>query len=225
MNLMQYLSVGGALESPREKQFSRRIGSKKSESAEAASRASNRSESVVLVEPSRTDADQSEFGFIEPLEIDRESQSPGNHLELKQDEAKPQASEQVEVHSRITPTRVRVVRNDLVGSDIALRESDGVDAFRPSLIAEEPKRTSFFSRLKNRFGVLDRMSRWVGLQTGSADSVRPVAAVKETPETVEGMSTEEFKEAIELAKNYKTDVYVNGRVAWSYSEYSEKVNA
>ena len=225
MNLMQYLSVGGALESPREKQFSRRIGSKKSESAEAASRASNRSESVVFVEPSRIDADQSEFGFIEPLEIDRESPSPGNHLELKQDEAKPQTSEHVEVHSRITPTRVRVVRNDLVGSDITLRESDGVDAFRPSLIAEEPQRTSFFSRLKNRFGVLDRMSRWVGLQTGSAASVRPVAAVKETPETVEGMSTEEFKEAIELAKNYKTDVYVNGRVAWSYSEYSEKVNA
>ena len=29
MNLMQYLSVGGALESPREKHFSRRIGNRK----------------------------------------------------------------------------------------------------------------------------------------------------------------------------------------------------
>jgi len=225
MNLMQYLSVGGALESPGEKQFSRRIGSKKSESAEAESRASDRSESMVLVEPSRIDANQGEFGFIEPLEIDRGPQSPGNHLELKQEEAKPQPSEQVEVHSRITLTSLRVVRNDLVGSDIALRESDGVDAFRPSLIAEEPQRTSFFGRLKNRFGVLDRMSRRVGLPTGSAVSVRPVTAVKETLETVEGMSSEEFKEAIELAKNYKTDVFVNGRVAWSYSEYSEKVKA
>ena len=146
MNLMQYLSVGGALESPREKHFSRRIGSKKSEPAAVAARALQ-PEPVVMVEPSRIDDDQGEFGFIEPLEIDRSSQSPGNHLELKQEEAKPKAEEQVEVHSRITPTRVRVVRNDLVGSDIALRANTGVDSFRPSLIAEEPQRNSFFSRM------------------------------------------------------------------------------
>ena len=222
MNLMQYLSVGGALESPREKHFSRRIGSKKSEPAAVAARALQ-PEPVVMVEPSRIDDDQGEFGFIEPLEIDRSSQSPGNHLELKQEEAKPKAEEQVEVHSRITPTRVRVVRNDLVGSDIALRANTGVDSFRPSLIAEEPQRNSFFSRMKNRFGILDRMSRLVGMPSGGEVSVRPVAPVSED-EAVEGMSREEFQEAIELARGYKTDVYVNGRVAWSYAENAEKEN-
>ena len=222
MNLMQYLSVGGALESPREKHFSRRIGSKKSEPAAVAARALQ-PEPVVMVEPSRIDDDQGEFGFIEPLEIDRSSQSPGNHLELKQEEAKPKAEEQVEVHSRITPTRVRVVRNDLVGSDIALRANTGVDSFRPSLIAEEPQRNSFFSRMKNRFGILDRMSRLGGMPSGGEVSVRPVAPVSED-EAVEGMSREEFQEAIELARDYKTDVYVNGRVAWSYAENAEKEN-
>ena len=222
MNLMQYLSVGGALESPREKHFSRRIGSKKSEPAAVAARALQ-PEPVVMVEPSRIDDDQGEFGFIEPLEIDRSSQSPGNHLELKQEEAKPKAEEQVEVHSRITPTRVRVVRNDLVGSDIALRANTGVDSFRPSLIAEEPQRNSFFSRMKNRFGILDRMSRLVGMPSGGEVSVRPGAPVSED-EAVEGMSREEFQEAIELARDYKTDVYVNGRVAWSYAENAEKEN-
>ena len=222
MNLMQYLSVGGALESPREKHFSRRIGSKKSEPAAVAARALQ-AEPVVMVEPSQIDDDQGEFGFIEPLEIDRSSQSPGNHLELKQEEAKPKAEEQVEVHSRITPTRVRVVRNDLVGSDIALRANTGVDSFRPSLIAEEPQRNSFFSRMKNRFGILDRMSRLVGMPSGGEVSVRPVAPVSED-EAVEGMSRKEFQQAIELARDYKTDVYVNGRVAWSYAENAEKEN-
>ena len=69
MNLMQYLSVGGALESPREKHFSRRIGSKKSEPADAVARESARMEPVILVEPSRLEDDQGEFGFIEPLDI------------------------------------------------------------------------------------------------------------------------------------------------------------
>ena len=224
MNLMQYLSVGGALESPREKHFSRRIGSKKSEPAEAVARESARMEPVIQVEPSRLEDDQGEFGFIEPLEIDRSSQAPGNHLDLKQEEAKPKADEQVEVHSRITPTRVRVVRNDLVGSDIALRESTGVDSFRPSLIAEEPQRTSFFDRMKNRFGILSRMTRFVGLPKGGATKVRPVAAATGETESVEGMSPEEFQEAIELARDYKTDVYVNGQVAWSYAENAEKAN-
>jgi len=221
MNLMQYLSVGGALESPREKHFSRRIGSKKSEPAEVVAREQVRSEPVVTVEPSRIDDDQGEFGFIEPLEIDRSSQTPCNHLELEQEEDKPKAEEQVEIHSRITPTRVRVVRNDLVGSDIALRESTGVDSFQPSLIAEEPQRNSFFTRLKNRFGILGRMSRLVGMHSGvvSVPPVSPVAA-----DSVEGMSREEFQEAIELARDYKTDVYVNGKVAWSYAENVEKEN-
>jgi hypothetical protein len=31
--------------------------------------------------------------------------------------------------------------------------------------------------------------------------------------------------AIEMAKDYKTDVYVDGRVAWSYKEYASRVEA
>ena len=33
----------------------------------------------------------------------------------------------------------------------------------------------------------------------------------------------ELEEAIEMAKDYKTDVYVDGRVAWSYKEYASRV--
>mgnify|MGYP003326894500 CR=1 FL=1 len=33
----------------------------------------------------------------------------------------------------------------------------------------------------------------------------------------------ELDEAIELAKDYKTDVYVDGRVVWSYKEYASSV--
>ena len=102
-----------------------------------------------------------------------------------------------------------------------MRESTGVDSFKPSLIAEEPQRNSFFTRLKNRFGILDRMSRLVGMQSGEV-SVRPVPPAAADP--VEGMSREEFQEAIELARDYKTDVYVNGKVAWSYAENAEKAN-
>ena len=32
----------------------------------------------------------------------------------------------------------------------------------------------------------------------------------------------EFQDAIELAKDYKTDVVVNGKVAWLYSDCAEK---
>ena len=34
-----------------------------------------------------------------------------------------------------------------------------------------------------------------------------------------------INEAIEMAKSYKTDVYVDGRVAWSYKEYASRVEA
>tara|TARA_B100001765_G_scaffold86848_1_gene53191 strand:- start:727 stop:876 length:150 start_codon:yes stop_codon:yes gene_type:complete len=37
------------------------------------------------------------------------------------------------------------------------------------------------------------------------------------------MSSTELDEAIEMAKDYKTDVYVDGRVAWSYEEYASIV--
>ena len=37
------------------------------------------------------------------------------------------------------------------------------------------------------------------------------------------MNSTELDEAIEMAKDYKTDVYVDGRVAWSYEEYASIV--
>ncbi len=208
MNLMQYLSVGGALEAPREKKFSRRIGNKDGEASEA-----DRSKTIVLVDPSHTNSDQGEFGFIEPLEIDRSSSSSCNHLELNSEESEPQSSYQLSVESRITPSRVRVVRNDLVSSDIA---------FRSSLIAEEPKRTPFFTRLRNRFSLLDQIIRLLGITKISTTSVGRVS-FKDDFEQTEEMKNDEFHDAIELAKDYKTDVYINGQVAWRYSEYSEKL--
>ncbi len=208
MNLMQYLSVGGALESPRERKTSRRIGYNDSDSAS--------SKPIFFTEPSRINDDQGEFGFIEPLEIDRLSQSPGNHLDLKKEESKSKPSEQMEIQSRITPTRLSVVRNDLVSSDIA---------FRSSLISEEPQRTSFFNRLRNRFIMLDKVIRLVGISKSISSIVRPVVPVSGGSAQVDSMRGEEFQDSVELAKSYKTDVFVNGKVAWSYSDYAEKVKA
>ena len=37
------------------------------------------------------------------------------------------------------------------------------------------------------------------------------------------MNATELDEAIEMAKDYKTDVYVDGKVAWSYEEYASSV--
>ena len=85
MNLMQYLSVSGALESPRERKNSRRIGYNDSDSFN--------SKPISLTEVSRVNNNQGEFGFIEPLEIDRHSQSPGNHLGLSKEESKAQSIE------------------------------------------------------------------------------------------------------------------------------------
>ena len=75
--------------------------------------------------------------------IEPKTSGQGNHLDLGQVEAKPRARDQVEVYSRISPTRVRVVRNDLEGSDLAVRAGECVSEFRPSLIAEEPMRSSW----------------------------------------------------------------------------------
>jgi len=208
MNLMQYLSVGGALESPRERKNSRRIGYNDGDSVS--------SKPISLTEPFRTNDNQGEFGFIEPLEIDRLSQSPGNHLDLKKEESKSQSSDQMEIQSRITPTRLSVVRNDLVASDIA---------FRSSLISEEPQRTSFFNRLRNRFSMLDQVIRLVGISRSSSSNVRPVVPTSDSSEQVDSLRDEEFQDAVELAKSYKTDVFVNGKVAWSYCDYKEKMKA
>ncbi len=208
MNLMQYLSVGGALESPRERKNSRRIGYNDGDSAS--------SKGIFFSETSRANDDQSEFGFIEPLEIDRLSQSPGNHLDLEKEESKSQSIQQMEIQSRITPTRLSVVRNDLVSSDIAFR-------FRSSLISEEPQRTSFFNRLRNRFSMLNKVIRLVGIPKSTTSIVRPVVPVSDSPAQVDGMRDEGLQDAVELAKSYKTDVLVNGKVAWSYSDYAEKV--
>ena len=208
MNLMQYLSVGGALESPRERKNSRRIGYNDGDSS--------CSKEIFFSETSRVNDDQSEFGFIEPLEIERLSQSPGNHLDLKKEESKSQSIQQMEIQSRITPTRLSVVRNDLVSSDIAFR-------FRSSLISEEPQRTSFFNRLRNRFSMLNKVIRLVGIPKSTSSIVSPVVPVSDSSAQVDGMRDEGLQDAVELAKSYKTDVLVNGKVAWSYSDYAEKV--
>ena len=208
MNLMQYLSVGGALESPSERKNSRRIGYNDGNSSS--------SKEIFFSETSRVNDDQSEFGFIEPLEIERLSQSPSNHLDLKKEESKSQPIQQMEIQSRITPTRLSVVRNDLVSSDIAFR-------FRSSLISEEPQRTSFFNRLRNRFSMLNKVIRLVGIPKSSTSIMSPVAPVSDSSAQVDGMNDEGLQDAVELAKSYKTDVLVNGKVAWRYSEYAEKV--
>ena len=161
MNLMQYLSVGGTLEGPREKFLSRRIGHSQEGLADEGGGELAHPEPVALVRPAVRGSGQGEFGFLEPLEIEPKPSGPGNHLDLGQAEAKPQARNQVEVYSRISPSRVRVVRNDLAGSDLALRAGEGVEQFRPSLIAEEPSRSSWSERMRGRFESLNQVSRWV----------------------------------------------------------------
>ena len=121
MNLMQYLSVGGTLEGPREKFLSRRIGHSQEGLADEEGGEFAHPESKALVRPAVQDLGQGEFGFLELPEIESKPSGPGNHLDLRQEEAKPQDREQIEVYSRISPSRVRVVRNNLTGSDLAVR--------------------------------------------------------------------------------------------------------
>ena len=204
MNLMQYLSVGGALESPWERKSSRRIGYNDG--------GLTSSKPIHFTGSDQINDGQSEFGFIDPSEVDRSSQLPSNHLDLNHKESKPQPCDHMKVQSRITPTRLNVVRNDLLGSDIALK---------PSLISEEPQRTSFFRRLRNRFNMLDQFIRLVGRIFRSSNSVVPKTEAGRT-EKLEGANDKEFQDAIELAKDYKTDVVVNGKVAWLYSDCVEK---
>jgi hypothetical protein len=161
MNLMQYLSVGGTLEGPREKFLSRRIGNSQEGFTGGGGGELAHPEPVALIQPTAEESGQGEFGFLEPLVIEPKTSGPGNHLDLGQAEAKPRARDQVEVYSRISPTRVRVVRNDLEGSDLAVRAGECVSEFRPSLIAEEPMRSSWAERMRGRFASLNQVSRFV----------------------------------------------------------------
>ncbi|MBC8243244.1 MAG: hypothetical protein H8E20_02520 [Verrucomicrobia bacterium] len=240
MNLMQYLAVGGTLEGPREKFLSRRIGnSQESYFGEGGGELAH-PEPVALSEPAAREAGQGEFGFLDPLVIEPKPSGPGNHLALGQAEARPRDRDQVEVYSRISPARVRVVRNDLAGSDLALRASEGVEQFRPSLIAEAPSRSSWPERMRGRFASLNRVSRWVsrrswrwllafksfwpaGIMAGASAGRLKAAREKVAAEPSVQTTSTELEEAIEMAKDYKTDVYVDGRVAWSYDEYASSV--
>ena len=240
MNLMQYLSIGGTLEGPREKFLSRRIGNSQEGFAGGGCGELAHPEPVALIQPTAGESGQGEFGFLEPLVIEPKTSRPGNHLDLGQAEAKPRARDQVEVYSRISPTRVRVVRNDLEGSDLAVRAGECVSQFRPSLIAEEPMRSSWAERMRGRFASLNQVSRFVsrrswrwllafksfwsaGIMAGA--SVGALAAAPKKVAEAEPAQTNatELDEAIEMAKDYKTDVYVDGRVAWSYKEYASRV--
>ena len=161
-------------------------------------------------------------------------------MDLGQAEARPRDRDQVEVYSRISPSRVRVVRNDLAGSDLAVRAGEGVEQFRPSLIAEEPSRSSWFERMRARFELLNQVSRWMsrrswrwllafksfwpaGIMAGASVGAQKVASEKVEEDTLAEINSTELDEAIEMAKDYKTDVYVDGRVAWSYEEYASSV--
>jgi len=240
MNLMQYLSVGGTLEGPREKFLSRRIGNSQEGFTGGGGGELAHPESMALIQPTAEESGQGEFGFLEPLVIEPKTSGQGNHLDLGQVEAKPRARDQVEVYSRISPTRVRVMRNDLEGSDLAVRAGECVNQFRPSIIAEEPMRSSWAERVRGRFASMNQVSRLVsrrswrwllsfksfwptGIMAGvSVDTLKaapPKVTEAESPQT----NSAELDEAIEMAKDYKTDVYVDGRVAWSYKEYASRV--
>ena len=240
MNLMQYLSVGGTLEGPREKFLSRRIGNSQEGFTGGGGGELAHPESMALIQPTAEESGQGEFGFLEPLVIEPKTSGQGNHLDLGQVEAKPRARDQVEVYSRISPTRVRVMRNDLEGSDLAVRAGECVSQFRPSIIAEEPMRSSWAERVRGRFASMNQVSRLVsrrswrwllsfksfwptGIMAGaSVDTLKaapPKVTEAESPQT----NSAELDEAIEMAKDYKTDVYVDGRVAWSYKEYASRV--
>ena len=240
MNLMQYLSVSGTLEGPREKFLSRRIGNSQEEFTGGGGGELAHPEPVALPEPAARETGQGEFGFVDPLVIEPKPSGPGNHLALGQAEAKPRDRDQVDVYSRISPARVRVVRNDLAGSDLAVRAGEGVEQFRPSLIAEEPSKSRWSERLCGRLESLNRVSRWmsrrswrwllaiksfwpVGIMAGVSAGALKVAPEKVAEDSPAQMSATELDEAIELAKYYKTDVYVDGRVVWSYKEYASSV--
>ena len=103
MNLMQYLSVGGTLEGPREKFLSRRIGNSQEGFTGGGGGELAHPESMALIQPTAEESGQGEFGFLEPLVIETKTSGQGNHLDLGQVEAKPRARDQV----RCTAASVR----------------------------------------------------------------------------------------------------------------------
>jgi len=64
MNLMQYLSVGGTLEGPREKFLSRRIGNSQEGFAGGGCGELAHPEPVALIQPTAGESGQGEFGFL-----------------------------------------------------------------------------------------------------------------------------------------------------------------
>ena len=236
MNLMQFLSVSGTLEGPREKFLSRRIGRNQDERVELRGMELANPEPAVMGKQPL--AGQGEFGFFEPIEVESKPICTDNHLGLGQVEVKPKARDHVEVYSRLSPVRVRVVRNDLAGSDLVIQAEEGVDQFRPSLISEDPLRSSWSERVRGRFKFLERISRWVSRRLWrwllAFKSFWPVGvlasisrpALNVVPEPVAKPDTNkaaELEESIEVAKDYKTDVYEEGKVVWSYEEYAASV--
>ncbi len=60
------------------------------------------------------------------------------------------------------------------------------------------------------------------MAVASVDTLKaapPKVTEAESPQT----NSAELDEAIEMEQDYKTDVYVDGRVAWSYKEYASRV--
>ncbi|MEC7811680.1 MAG: hypothetical protein VX598_02640, partial [Verrucomicrobiota bacterium] len=62
-----------------------------------------------------------------------------------------------------------------------------------------------------------------GIMAGASVGAQKVASEKVEEDTLAEINSTELDEAIEMAKDYKTDVYVDGRVAWSYEEYASSV--
>ena len=62
-----------------------------------------------------------------------------------------------------------------------------------------------------------------GIMAGASAGALKVDSEKVAEDSPAQMSATELDEAIELAKDYKTDVYVDGRVVWSYKEYASSV--
>ena len=94
--------------------------------------------------------------------------------------------------------------------------------------------------MRGRFESLNQVSRWVsrrswrwllafksfwpaGIMAGASVGALKVAPEKVADEPPAQMNSTELDEAIEMATDYKTDVYVDGRVAWSYEEYASSV--
>ena len=101
-------------------------------------------------------------------------------------------------------------------------------------------RSSWAERMRGRFVLLNKVTRfasrrswrWLlafksfwpaGIMAGTSAGALAVAPKKVAENEPVQTHANEMDEAIEMAKSYKTDVYVDGRVAWSYKEYASRV--